>query len=83
MLGDQATPEVPMARVIAHELELLGSHGMQAHRYTDMLAMVQSGKLDPAQLVGDRISLGQAAEALMGMDRFSAVGATVITRMDA
>jgi len=80
MLADQATPQVPMARVIGWELELLGSHGMQAHRYGAMLAMAQSGKLDPASLVGQTISLDDAPAALMEMDRFGAVGATVITR---
>jgi threonine dehydrogenase-like Zn-dependent dehydrogenase len=36
MLADHSTPAVPMSKVIAHELELLGSHGMQAHRYDAM-----------------------------------------------
>ena len=80
MLADQATPPVPMDRVIAHELELLGSHGMQAHRYGAMLDMVQSGKLAPERLVGQQIALDDAPEALMTMDRFQSVGATVITR---
>ena len=80
MLADHATPQVPMARIIGWELEILGSHGMQAHRYGAMLDMVQTGKLDPARLVGQRISLEEAPEALMGMDRFEALGATVITR---
>ena len=81
MLADHASPQVPMSRVIAHELVLLGSHGMQAHRYFDMLNMVQAGRLDPARLVGDRIDLNQAADALTGMSSFTAIGATVITRM--
>nr|WP_319390006.1 zinc-dependent alcohol dehydrogenase family protein [uncultured Cohaesibacter sp.] len=80
MLADHATPRIPMAKVIGHELEILGSHGMQAHRYGAMLDMVQSGKLDPARLVGDRISLAEAPAALMNMDSFQSVGATVITR---
>ncbi len=80
LLGAQANPPLPMARVIGWELEILGSHGMQAHRYGAMLDMVRSGKLDPARLVGQRISLAQAPAALMGMDRFEAVGATVVTR---
>ncbi len=29
MLAEHSTPQIPMARVIAHELEVLGSHGMQ------------------------------------------------------
>jgi D-arabinose 1-dehydrogenase-like Zn-dependent alcohol dehydrogenase len=79
MLGDHATPPVPMARIIGKELEILGSHGMQAHRYGAMLDMIGSGKLAPSRLVGRRISLAQAPEALMAMDKFQSVGATVIT----
>ena len=80
MLVDHATPQVPMARIIGWELEILGSHGMQAHRYGAMLDMVQSGKLDPARLVGEQISLADAPQALMAMNTFQALGATVITR---
>ncbi|MCF6433098.1 zinc-dependent alcohol dehydrogenase family protein [Leisingera sp. MMG026] len=80
MLADHSTPQVPMARVIADELEILGSHGMQAHRYGAMLDMVQSGKLAPGRLIGQEISLEQSVASLMEMDRFQSVGATVITR---
>jgi len=80
MLAEHATPAVPMAKVIADELEILGSHGMQAHRYDAMLAMVLSGKLSPDLLVGREISLEESIEALMQMDSFQALGATVVTR---
>ena len=80
MLGEHAAPAVPMPRIIGQEIELLGSHGMQAHRYGAMLDMVASGKVDPARLVGNRIALAEAPEALMSMDSFQSVGATVITR---
>jgi len=79
MLADHATPQVPMAKIIGQELEILGSHGMQAHRYGAMLDMIQFGKLDPARLVGDQISLSDAPKVLMDMDKFQSVGATVIT----
>lgn len=79
MLADHATPQVPMAKIIGQELEILGSHGMQAHRYGAMLDMIRFGKLDPARLVGDRISLSDAPKSLMDMDKFQSVGATVIT----
>lgn len=79
MLADYSTPAIPMAKVIAHELEILGSHGMQAHRYDAMFAMVQSGKLAPERLVGKTISLAQSIAELMQMDRFNALGVTVIT----
>lgn len=80
MLADHAKPQVPMAKVIGWELEMLGSHGMQAHRYGAMLDMVQTGKLDPSRLVGRQIGLDEAPEALVNMDKFQSVGATVITR---
>ena len=80
MLADHATPQVPMAKVIGQELEILGSHGMQAHRYDAMLAMVGTGKLSPERLVGREISLEESIAALTQMDRFEGVGATVVTR---
>ncbi|MCT8267718.1 zinc-dependent alcohol dehydrogenase family protein [Afifella sp. JA880] len=80
MLGEHAAPAIPMPKIVGQEIELIGSHGMQAHRYGAMLDMVASGKLDPARLVGDQISLAEAPEALMAMDKFQSVGATVITR---
>jgi alcohol dehydrogenase len=80
MLGDHAAPAVPMPKIVGQEIELLGSHGMQAHRYGAMLDMIGSGKLDPSKLVGDKISLDDAPAALMNMDKFQSVGATVITK---
>jgi alcohol dehydrogenase len=79
MLANHSTPAIPMAKVIAHELEILGSHGMQAHRYDAMLAMVRSGKLTPEKLIGKTINLEQSISELMNMDSFQAVGVTVIT----
>ncbi|HEV7319531.1 MAG TPA: zinc-dependent alcohol dehydrogenase family protein [Ensifer sp.] len=80
MLGDQATPEIPMAQVIGHELEIYGSHGMQAWRYDAMLAMIADGRLKPQQLIGREISLEQAIPALVSMDRATDLGISVITR---
>ncbi len=79
MLADHSTPQVPMAKVIANELEILGSHGMQAHRYGAILAMVETGKLSPERLIGDRISLAQSIEALTAMDTFRSLGVTIVT----
>ncbi|MEO0636958.1 MAG: zinc-dependent alcohol dehydrogenase family protein [Pseudomonadota bacterium] len=79
MTGDHASPAVPMDLVIAKELEILGSHGMQAHRYDAMIAMIQSGALKPDQLVRQEISLGESIEAMMHMDGPGGPGATVVT----
>ncbi|MEL6617131.1 MAG: zinc-dependent alcohol dehydrogenase family protein, partial [Bacteroidota bacterium] len=78
MMDEHAAPPIPMGRVIADELEILGSHGMQAHRYDALFAMIESGRLDPERLVSRTLSLGQAPEALMTMDTAPATGVTVI-----
>ena len=79
MLGEHSTPAIPMSKVIAHELEILGSHGMQAHRYDVMFAMMRSGKLAPQQLIGRTINLEQSIDVLMNMDKFEVAGVTVVT----
>ncbi|MBV1788342.1 zinc-dependent alcohol dehydrogenase family protein [Marinobacterium sp. D7] len=79
LLADHANPAIPMDRVIGQELEIIGSHGMQAYRYDAMLAMMQSGKLQPQKLLGRTITLEQSIEALTTMDRSNQVGVTVVT----
>nr|WP_294863269.1 zinc-dependent alcohol dehydrogenase family protein [uncultured Pseudogulbenkiania sp.] len=79
MLGEHSTPAIPMSKVIAHELEILGSHGMQAHRYDAMFAMMKSGKLAPEKLIGRTINLEQSIDVLMTMDKFEVAGVTVVT----
>ncbi|QDV12753.1 Alcohol dehydrogenase [Rosistilla oblonga] len=80
MLADHKHPAVPMDKVIAGELEILGSHGMQAHRYPAMLAMIAAGKLKPEKLIGSRIPLSDAVNALPAMDRHQGTGVTIIDR---
>lgn len=81
MVGDDRHTAVPMDKIIANELEILGSHGMQAHRYPALLAMIAAGKLAPAKLVGERITLAEAPAALANMDAFRGVGVTVIDHL--
>jgi len=71
---DGLTPE-PMARVIAYELDVLGSHGMAAADYSEMLAMVESGILRPDLLVERTVSFAEGIIALQAMGEPS--GSTV------
>jgi alcohol dehydrogenase len=68
MLGDNARAPLPWDLVVAHELEILGSHGMAAVDYPAMLDLVVSGRLNPRRLVRSTIALAEAGEALMAMD---------------
>ncbi|WP_225096397.1 zinc-dependent alcohol dehydrogenase family protein [Streptomyces sp. CoH27] len=75
--ADGTTP-VPLARAIALELELLGSHGMAAHAYPEMLRLVRSGVLRPDLLVTSTIPLAAAPAALAAMGTAPGAGVTVI-----
>ncbi len=80
MTGDHQHPRVPMDRVLSNELEIIGSHGMQAFRYPEMMDMISRDKLQPQKLLGETITLQQSLQALTSMDRFNRVGVTVINR---
>ena len=80
MTGTEANPPVPMALVIGKELELLGSHGMQAFEYPRMLSMIAAGTLKPQLLISNRVTLSEAALLLPEMHHFPNSGVTVIDR---
>lgn len=78
MTGADSHPRIPMDRVIAHELEILGSHGMQAHKYPQMLEMIRTGQLHPERLLEKTVSLQEAVQLLPEMHTFKGRGVTVI-----
>jgi len=78
MTGDHQHPKVPMDQVLANELEIIGSHGMQAFKYPEMLGMISSGKLKPQLLIDQTISLDEACHALPKMDLFKNKGVRVL-----
>ena len=69
---------IPMSRVISLELEIYGSHGMPATGYTEIFALIEAGKVDPARLVGKTISLDEVPEELRSMGSFGQLGTSVI-----
>lgn len=75
-IGDKAT--VPMHIVIAKELQVLGSHGMAAAHYPEMLADIASGEIDPGQFITHRIPLDTVPEALAKMSTGTEPGVTII-----
>jgi len=68
-----------MDKVLANELQIVGSHGMQAHRYVEMMDMISAGRLSPEKLIGRTIGLDESIEALVSMSEFRSNGVTIIT----
>jgi len=80
MAAEQSAPPIPMGIVIGNELEILGSHGMQAHRYPHVLDLIVAGKLEPQLLIQQRVTLVEGAEILEHMGEFNTTGVAVIDR---
>lgn len=80
LVGEHSQPSLPMGKVLSDELEIIGSHGMQAYRYREMFEMIEQKKLAPEKLITKTISLEEAIEILISMDQFNAYGVTVINQ---
>jgi alcohol dehydrogenase len=78
MLAQHARPEVPMATVIAKELEIYGSHGMQPSHYPEIFEKIAAGALDPSRLISNAVGLEQGAKLLTEFDTFPNSGMTII-----
>lgn len=71
-------PRMPMDRVIAWELDLLGSHGMAAADYPGMMALIEQGSLRPDLLIERTVGLAEAASLLPGFDKAKPAGMTIV-----
>ncbi len=78
MVKQEANSAIPLAKVIADELQIIGSHGMQAHRYDTLLNMILDGQLAPEKLIAQTVSLQESIDCLTKMDQFTGHGISVI-----
>ncbi len=78
MTESHATPPLPMGTVIANELEILGSHGMQAHQYPAMLDFIFAKNIPLEKMLGQRLDLVSGTQALMEMNQFNNTGVMII-----
>ncbi|NNK87987.1 MAG: zinc-dependent alcohol dehydrogenase family protein [Flavobacteriaceae bacterium] len=78
MTNDDACVEVPMDRIIAHELEIKGSHGMQAFRYAAVFEMIENYGLDPERFITKTVNLREAAKLLPTMNDWDQYGMVVV-----
>lgn len=78
LVGEEATPPVPMDIVVAWELEILGSHGLQAFAYDDMLRFITAHEIDPMRMVTGTVSLDEAPALIQAMDGYGGEGITIV-----
>ena len=80
MTGNDQHPKIPMDLVVAKELEIMGSHGMQAYKFQEIFDMIQTGAIKPELLLEKTVSLEEGAKLLPLMDQFRNPGVTVINQ---
>ena len=66
-------------RLIAWELEIAGSHGIQARAYPEMFELIAAGKLDPSCLIERTLPLEAATHELASLDNYRGAGITIFT----
>lgn len=80
-VGEHANPPVPLLETVySRQIQIMGTRGIAASRFPALLAMVESGRIDPARLIARTISLSEAGHALAELERFASPGVTVIDR---
>ena len=82
LVGDDASPRVPLELALSRELEIVGSHGLQASYYPELFRLITVGKLDPARLIRRTIALAEVPAVLAEMGTFTGVGMTIVDRFD-
>jgi alcohol dehydrogenase len=80
LVGDDSSPPVPLELALARELELVGSHGLQASYYPELFRLIATGKLDLSRLVSRTVALEDVPAVLADMGTFTGHGITVADR---
>jgi alcohol dehydrogenase len=78
LLADEAALSVaPMVRLIAWELKIAGSHGIQAHSYFQLFNLIENGNLALNRLIGRVLPLEVAPQELAAMQDYQGCGMTI------
>jgi alcohol dehydrogenase len=68
---------LPTDEFVAKEIDFKGSLGLQPSRYSEMLDMIESSKLDPTALVEETIDIHQVPDELAAMSDYDTIGIPV------
>lgn len=69
---------IPADMIVGMEIEIVGSYGMQARCYPEMLNMISAGVISPSTLVVEQVPMEGASGVLERMSDFDTIGYSVI-----
>lgn len=79
LLPDQlGKPNFSMERLVAHELEIVGSHGIQAWKYGEMLEFVRTSGIDLDSMISNICTLEESIDILTSLDLNRQAGINII-----
>ena len=70
---------LPTDAIVMNEIEIRGSSGLQPSRYGEIFNLVSTGKLDPASVISEEITLPEVNDKLAAMTDYGTVGIPVVT----
>jgi propanol-preferring alcohol dehydrogenase len=78
--ADKGVIALPMDIVVLKELQIIGSAGNPQSDYPDLMGLVASGKLTPADLVSRQVGLDDVQGVLEDMSDYKTSGYVLITK---
>jgi D-arabinose 1-dehydrogenase-like Zn-dependent alcohol dehydrogenase len=78
MIGEAGETTLPMGKVIANELVLLGSHGIAARSYADVFDLISRHRIPLERILGPRLGLRDVPVQLEGMGGFAGLGIALV-----
>jgi D-arabinose 1-dehydrogenase-like Zn-dependent alcohol dehydrogenase len=76
--SEQGVIPIPVDVLVFREISIIGSWGMQAARYPEMLELIAAGKVNPSLLVGDTVALEDTSRVIESMASYDTVAMPVI-----
>jgi len=77
--AEQGEVALPVDRMTRWDVTWLGSRGMPPSRYDEILRLLATGRLDPAELVTNRVALADVSDRLAAMTDYGTSGIEVVT----
>ena len=74
---EEGMVSLPTDEFVAKEIEFKGSLGLQPSRYSEMLDMIETGKLDPTTLVEKKVDIHGVPDELAAMSDYDTLGIPV------
>ena len=78
IMHSAAPTTIPISRIIARELEVIGSHGLSASTYHEMFDFITKNQIDLGQLISRQVSLEDGVTILQKMEHQPPLGMAVI-----